>query len=165
MAEFDDGLRRLVAACATGRERKLALSSADAFPAYVDAVARQEAAERALRASGDVVSREAAETADRRRRLAHDTAHYVCGRLNRMCDRHGLPHVCPDVPSPDEADGRDPAVRDAVAGFAARVTLDRAFGDGRHADAHGRALLSCAVADAADMPGHAYGRLFAPAGD
>lgn len=157
---FEDGMRRLLVACGTDRERRLVLSSADAFPGYVDAVARQMQAEDRLRESGDEVSREAATVADRRRRLAHDTAHYVCGRLNRMCDRHGLPHACPDVPSPDEPGGRNPRVRDAVAGFAARVTLDRAFGDGRHGGEHGRELLALAVADAREMPGHAYGSLF-----
>lgn len=154
---FESALASLLEVAETDRERRLVILSANAFPRYVDAAATQERTAARLASEHDVTLRDAAEMADRRRRLAHDTAQYVCQRLDRLCARHGLDPACPELPAPEDADGRDPPVRDKVAGFAARVTLDRAFGDGRYADASGRRLLALAIADA---PEGGYGDLF-----
>lgn len=73
-------------------------------------------------------------TLDRNRKEAHDMAIKACDQINRMCDMHGIDHLCPEVEQ-DERDKSKCANRGEIADFVGRYMYE-VFQQGRE----GRAM-------------------------
>lgn len=153
-----EDLRRLVRALDGNRTRNFVIDTVCNLPAYVNTAHAQQLAARAVRlGTGDLaLLRDEATSADRQRTRAHDLAQYACVRVNRACSVCGLRPIAPDVPTPEEAGGHIPAVRDLVAGFAARVTLDTLVDPSFGSTLRGRELLDAATTRLGDDPDGRY---------
>lgn len=123
---FMDDVEDLEGRLGSARASSLLLGKLQTFPDYVAQVYAYEVgcadARARLRGSDGEAYRERVSELDRNRHRAHVAACDACSIINRMCDKTGVAHICPDV-SPTGSD-YDDATRAVVARFAERVTCE-----------------------------------------
>lgn len=104
----------------------LLLTKLQCFPEYVGKVFAYEMgcadARVRLRGEDSEAYRERVSELDRSRHMAHVAACDACSIINRMCDKVGVAHICPDV-TRTGSDYADDA-RAVVARFAERMTRE-----------------------------------------
>lgn len=98
---FMDDVEDLEGRLGSERASSLLLAKLQYFPEYVGRVCAYEFgcldARVRLRGTDGAAYRERVSELDRSRHMAHVAACDACAIVNRMCDRAGMAHICPDV--------------------------------------------------------------------